>query len=674
MAGIDRDLRSAIHRRLLAADGADALVHATPEELRTRIGGLVDLERPLLALEDRARLVAAVLDDVVGLGALEPLLLDPTIDEIMVNGPDRCFVERAGCLERVPLHLDEAGILRVVDRILAPLALRLDRSSPMVDARLPDGSRLHAVIPPLAIDGPCLTIRRFGKQRLGLEDFGADAVAERVVGGLVHAGVNIVISGGTGSGKTTLLNALAGYIAPSDRVVTIEETAELQLPQPHVVRLEARPANAEGSGAVSVRDLVRAALRMRPDRLVVGEVRGAEALDLLQALNTGHDGSVSTVHANAPLDALRRLATLALFGGTGLPHEAICDQIRSSVDVVIQVERAAGGALADRRGGRGGGPAGPVRRRATTASHRTGLGGDASAGSRPHLAGPMIVLMVVMGVGVAWRLGRAASRVDARVRARGLQVARRHLPTRLRTPIESALRRGAVALAPEDALRWWLGGVGGLVWFSWVVVPPLALPVGIVGVLAGPVWLRLRAGRADQAAGQALPAALDHVIAQLRAGGTVVDGVLGLADGSGALANDFRRIRNRLELGTAIGQSLAEWGAERPLPSVRAVAGALTLVSEVGGTAVQPLEGLACSLRDDEAVAAEAYSATAQARMSALVVGGAPIAYLGFSTMTDPESARVLVGTTIGRVCLVTGLGLETLAGWWMYRLVGARR
>lgn len=340
----DGAIRSTVHRRLLAAEGAELLVGADPSELRARISALLAMEDPLLAVERRDRLVNSVMDDVVGLGALEPLLLDPTVDEIMVNGPGRCFVERAGRIEAVPFQLDEAGILRLVERILAPLALRLDRSSPMVDARLPDGSRLHAVVPPLAIDGPCVTIRRFGARRLGLDAFGADAAATGVIGSLVDAGANIVISGGTGSGKTTLLNALMAAVDVRDRVITIEETAELRLSQPHVVRLEARPANAEGSGAVTVRDLVRTALRMRPDRLVVGEVRGAEALDLLQALNTGHDGSISTVHANSPLDALRRLSTLALFGGAGLPHGAICEQLRASVDVVIQVARGTGGA------------------------------------------------------------------------------------------------------------------------------------------------------------------------------------------------------------------------------------------------------------------------------------------------------------------------------------------
>ncbi len=340
----DLSIRAAVHRRLVESDGAEALLLVPAPEVRRRIANLVAAEHPLLALDRRDQLVGEVLNDVVGLGPLEPLLADPAIDEIMINGGGRCFVERAGVLEAIDLQIRDDEVLRLVDRILAPLSLRLDRSSPLVEARLADGSRLHAVIPPLAIDGPCLTIRRFGARRVHVEDFGVGDAGVALLRDVIADGANVVISGGTGSGKTTLLNALAGAIDDRERIVTIEETAELRLSQPNVVRLEARPPNAEGAGAVTVRELIRASLRMRPDRLVVGEVRGAEALDLVQALNTGHEGSLSTVHANSPLDALRRLSTLALFGGTGLPHDAICEQLRASVDVIVQVERSGSGA------------------------------------------------------------------------------------------------------------------------------------------------------------------------------------------------------------------------------------------------------------------------------------------------------------------------------------------
>ncbi|MDQ1502249.1 MAG: pilus assembly protein CpaF, partial [Actinomycetota bacterium] len=250
---------------------------------------------------------------------------------------------RGGRLEPAAVDLDETAIRRMVERVIAPLGLRLDRSSPMVDARLPDGSRLHAVLPPVAVDGTCVAIRRFGAGRRQLGDFDLTAPGAELLRWAVRAGWNLLLSGGTGAGKTTLLNVLAREAAPGERIVTIEETAELALGRPHVVRLEARAANAEGAGAVPVRALVRAALRLRPDRLVVGEVRGGEAFDLLQALNTGHCGSLCTIHANGPGDALSRLESLVLLAGVGLPAEAIRAQIRSSVDAVVHVARRPGG-------------------------------------------------------------------------------------------------------------------------------------------------------------------------------------------------------------------------------------------------------------------------------------------------------------------------------------------
>jgi pilus assembly protein CpaF len=269
---------------------------------------------------------------------LEALLADPDVSEILLNGGGRAFVERSGRLEPVTVDLDESGVRRVVERIIAPLGLRLDRSSPMVDARLPDGSRLHAVLPPVAVDGTCVAIRRFGRRR-DLSDFGLSPVGVDLLRWIIAAGWNLLLSGGTGAGKTTLLNVLAGEVLPRERIVTIEETAELSLGQPHVVRLEARPPNAEGAGGVPVRALVRAALRLRPDRLVIGEVRGEEAFDLLQALNTGHCGSLCTIHANGPADALARLESLVLLAGVGLPVDAVRAQIRSSIDAVVHVAR-----------------------------------------------------------------------------------------------------------------------------------------------------------------------------------------------------------------------------------------------------------------------------------------------------------------------------------------------
>ncbi|MDZ4827892.1 MAG: ATPase, T2SS/T4P/T4SS family [Actinomycetota bacterium] len=335
-------LRDALHRRLLDTP-FDPEQFDRPE-LRSRLETMLRDEDPLCPAADAARVLDALVDEVGGLGPLEPLMADGEVTEIMLNGPGRAFVERRGRLVAVDLDLDATTIARMAQRIVAPLGLRLDQSSPLVDARLPDGSRVHAVLPPLAPDGPCLTIRRFTVRDVTLAAFGLDERAVALCGALVRGGWNLLVAGATSAGKTTLCNALARAIDPSERIVTIEETTELRLGQPHVVRLEARPANAEGVGAVSVRDLVRASLRMRPDRIVVGEVRGGEALDMLQALNTGHDGSLSTVHANGTAEALTRLETLALCADIALPLAAIRAQIAAAIDAVVAVARTPEGA------------------------------------------------------------------------------------------------------------------------------------------------------------------------------------------------------------------------------------------------------------------------------------------------------------------------------------------
>ncbi|MEY2477623.1 MAG: pilus assembly protein CpaF [Actinomycetota bacterium] len=324
-----------VHQRLLAEASGPTIDHR-------RVAELVREAAPLLGAESLRAVVAEVMAEATGLGVLEPLMADPAVSEVMVNGPDRVWVERGGRLERVDLQIDAAGIEHLIEKIVAPLGLRIDRSSPLVDARLPDGSRVNAVIPPLAVDGPCLTVRRFAAVAVPLADFCPSDLAA-FLAWAVEARRNIVVSGGTGAGKTTLLNALAACIGPEDRVVTVEDAAELRLAREHVVRLEARPPNAEGVGEVRVRDLVRNALRMRPDRIVVGEVRGPEALDMLQAMNTGHEGSLSTCHANGPVDALRRLETMVLMGDVALPLDAVRDQIAGALDLVVQVERGADG-------------------------------------------------------------------------------------------------------------------------------------------------------------------------------------------------------------------------------------------------------------------------------------------------------------------------------------------
>lgn len=338
------DLKAKVHERLLRGPGIVELDGPDRQSaVRARLAELLRDEEPLLPVASFERLLTELTDEVAGLGPLEPILADPAVTEVMVNGPGRAYVERAGRLEPISLELDATGIIRLVERVVAPLGLRLDRSSPIVDARLPDGSRLHAVVPPLAIDGPYLTIRRFGAHAVPLGDFGVSGAALAFLRWMVVAGWNVVVAGGTSAGKTTLLNALSAEIPEGERVVTIEETAELRLEQRHVVRLEARPPNAEGIGAVPVRDLVRTALRMRPDRIVVGEVRGGEALDMLQALNTGHDGSLTTVHANSAGDAMARLETLVLLAGAGLPLRAVRAQMAAALDAVVFVARRPGG-------------------------------------------------------------------------------------------------------------------------------------------------------------------------------------------------------------------------------------------------------------------------------------------------------------------------------------------
>ena len=333
-----------VERRRTQAAAGGAKLGPLPDAVQS----LVDEDAAILAPPTRDRLVELILREAVGLGPLEELLADPAVEEVMVNGHEQVYVERSGRIERTDVAFSSEQALRdAIERILAPLGRRVDELSPMVDARLEDGSRVHVVIPPLAVDGPSLSIRRFSAIRPGPEELvRLGTITEELhdeLAAAVGARRSILVSGGTGSGKTTLLNALSGFIDPAERVITIEDAAELRLGQPHVVRLESRPANVEGRGKVTIRDLLRGALRMRPDRIVIGEVRGVEALDLLMALNTGHEGALSTVHANSPEDALRRVETLALMAGVGLPHEAIREQLGRGLDLVIHLARLSDG-------------------------------------------------------------------------------------------------------------------------------------------------------------------------------------------------------------------------------------------------------------------------------------------------------------------------------------------
>jgi pilus assembly protein CpaF len=345
-------VKAAIHRKLIQKLNLDRLSDVNRDEIRREVGQILEAlvvgESTPMNLQERERLAQEVLDEVFGLGPLEPLLADPTISDILVNTYKRVYIERKGILEQTNIQFrDDAHLMTIIDRIVSAVGRRVDESSPMVDARLADGSRVNAIIPPLAIDGPILSVRRFGHNRLAADDLVANRTLTpamlQLLHGCVKARLNVLISGGTGAGKTTFLNVLSSYISNRERIVTIEDAAELQLHQEHVVRLETRPPNIEGKGAIRQRELVINALRMRPDRIIVGEVRGEEALDMLQAMNTGHEGSLTTIHANTPRDALSRLETMVAMANLNVPENAIRRHISSALDVVIQVSRMSDG-------------------------------------------------------------------------------------------------------------------------------------------------------------------------------------------------------------------------------------------------------------------------------------------------------------------------------------------
>ncbi|MDR7556519.1 MAG: CpaF family protein [Armatimonadota bacterium] len=338
-----QSLKNTVHRRLVEefARRGGSMVR---DEVERDVARILDRENDLLPREERARLIRDIVNEALGYGPIEPLVQDPTVTEVMVNGPNQVYIEQGGKLYLTDVRFrDDQHVLRIIDKIVSEVGRRIDESQPYVDARLPDGSRVNAIIPPLALNGPCLTIRKFAKDPFTDEDliaFGTMTPEMRdLLRACVQAKLNTLISGGTGSGKTTLLNVLSAFIPDGERIITIEDAAELQLKQPHWVRLETRPPNIEGKGQVTQRDLVRNALRMRPDRIIVGEVRGAEALDMLQAMNTGHEGSLTTAHANSARDALARVETMVLMAGMDLPSRAIREQMASAFHVLIHTAR-----------------------------------------------------------------------------------------------------------------------------------------------------------------------------------------------------------------------------------------------------------------------------------------------------------------------------------------------
>jgi pilus assembly protein CpaF len=363
-----QEMKSRLHRTLINRMDLTKLQTLTPEQVHAEVSRLAEAvlaqEAMPLSVSERERLVSDVQHELFGLGPLEPLLKDPTISDILVNKHDTIYIERRGKIERTNVTFkDDEHLMRVIERIVSSVGRRIDESSPMVDARLQDGSRVNAIIPPLAIDGPVVSIRRFGadplKMAMLIENKALTKDIADMLQMVVHARLNVLISGGTGAGKTTLLNALSAFIPENERIVTIEDSAELQLQQPHTVRLETRPPNIEGRGEVTQRDLVRNALRMRPDRIVIGEVRGGEAIDMLQAMNTGHDGSLTTIHANTPRDALSRLETMIQMTGMRLSDRAMRQQVASAIQLVLQVARMSDGS-----------------RRVTSISEITGMEGE----------------------------------------------------------------------------------------------------------------------------------------------------------------------------------------------------------------------------------------------------------------------------------------------------------
>ncbi len=352
LARAQQEVKSAVHRELINKIDLEKLLFVQDTRGRQQLLALIlqlvaEYGVPFSASE-RTRLANEVMDEVFGLGPLEPLLQDPTVTDILVNTASMVYVERGGVLEKTPVVFkDNNHLMHIIDKIVSKVGRRVDESSPMVDARLQDGSRVNAIIPPLAIDGPILSIRRFGTDPLTADDLLSYRELTTVMMGVLQSAVkarlNIVVSGGTGAGKTTLLNVLSGFVSPRERIVTIEDSAELRLKQEHVVRLECRPPNVEGKGGVRQRELLINALRMRPDRIIVGEVRGEEALDMLQAMNTGHDGSITTVHANTPRDALARIETMSMMANLNLPQTALRQQIAAAIHVIVQVSRMSDG-------------------------------------------------------------------------------------------------------------------------------------------------------------------------------------------------------------------------------------------------------------------------------------------------------------------------------------------
>ena len=671
MSTVD-DVARVLRQRLVEEARFD-VASTDPGVLRGRIAALLTEEALPLDDSERAALVDRVVSGTVGLGPLEPLMNDPEVDEIMVNGRGAVHVERRGRIVATDVSFgSDDELMHLIERILSPLGRRVDEAAPLADARLPDGSRVNCVIPPLSIDGPLLTIRRFRRHAFGSEDLvdngtvTAEAVSflrERVEGRS-----NIVVSGGTGSGKTTLLNVLSSFIERAERVITIEDAAELRLQQPHVLRLESRPPNVEGRGEVTIRQLVRNALRMRPDRIIVGEVRGAEALDMLQALNTGHAGSMTTVHSNSAADALRRIETLALMADVALPHVAIRQQLASAIDTVVHLERTS-------QGGRRVSEIAEVVRFASQVGVRSlyaleeGCLVRVALMSVAHLLGPSRP--------GRWRGGARRRGVVARLRGSGADKAggsphssARRARRRTFAPLRRAAshgkdpsalerRRLRVAGALAGSAAGWIIGGGGA-----------ALAAGVAGTLLLPrvaTWRRARYGRRVEAgaAGAAL-----SMSGALAGGGSIRAALAAAAhELDGPIAIELRRTAVELEAGASLDGALDNLIARAPSRSMLLITAAVQLQRRSGGDLAALLRRIAASVEDEHRAAEEARTATAQARVTSMMVLALPPAGIAFAELASPGLVGRMLGSTIGVLPVIAAGGLQAVGAVAVRRL-----
>ncbi len=665
------EVRRGLHERLLRRVDADELARVSRAERRVRVR-----EEALQILRDEGhilpqgaltRVVNDVSDAVVGLGPIEFLLKDPEITEVMVNGPDDVYVERKGRIEKVVGRLfeGEEAVFHVIERIVAPLGLRVDGSSPWVDARLPDGSRVHAIVPPLSLCGPVLNVRKFAAVGITPQALVANGtLGPRMLGFLsacVRGRANIVISGGTSSGKTTLLGVLTSFVPTGERIVTIEDAAELRIAKPHVIGLESRPPNVEGRGEVTVRDLVRNALRMRPDRIVVGEVRGGEALDMLQAMNTGHDGSLSTAHANSARHLLWRLETMALMSDVVLPVEHVRKQVGAAVDVVVHMARLRDGRRV-------------VFEVATVDGVRDG---------EPVLTG-VFGFVPRLGTGGRFMCSGQEPELAATLRARG-----EHVP-------EAWFASGPdLATSAEGVRRWRLRSRP-----SWPPVRSCSRVSRAVPSAGVPCWppsvspVRSRRGTSPSGGGRRREVLSTGSRAGERPDARTCSRVSSPTRSRRSRPVHVRacpcrrrsrsrpsRCRSRWVArsgqsstghgsGSPLEEALDGWVAAITVPDVRLVAGVLRLHRRAGGALAPVLEGLARTLRERRAAVREVRSLTAQARLSGAILGLLPIGFFGFLWLTSSRDMAIAVGSPLGRTAIAGGLVLQAAAFVWIRRLL----